>query len=59
MSEDHLNEYYESFIIVDFIPTSENLSKWLCEIVNYKMSQIEISVDKVEFLKHLSPRVFI
>jgi 6-pyruvoyltetrahydropterin/6-carboxytetrahydropterin synthase len=51
MLKDHLNEYYESFIIVDFIPTSENLSKWLCEIVNYKMSQIDISVDKVEFFE--------
>lgn len=51
MSEDHLNEDYESFIIVDFITTSENLSKWLCEIVNYKMSQIDISIDKVEFFE--------
>ena len=49
--EEHLKEYYAGFIIVDFIPTSENLSKWLCEIVDYKMSQINISVDKLEFFE--------
>jgi 6-pyruvoyltetrahydropterin/6-carboxytetrahydropterin synthase len=47
----HLKEYYVGFIIVNFIPTSENLSKWLCEIVEYKMSQINIKVDKVEFFE--------
>ena len=50
-SDEHLKEYYDSFVIVDFIPTSENLSKWLCEIVGYKMSQIDISVSKVEFFE--------
>lgn len=49
--DEHLQEYYDSFIIVDFIPTSENLSKWLCEIVDYKMSQIDVHVEKVEFFE--------
>ncbi|MFT4694721.1 MAG: 6-pyruvoyltetrahydropterin/6-carboxytetrahydropterin synthase [Francisella sp.] len=49
--EEHLKEYYTGFIIVDFIPTSENLSRWLCEIVEHKMSQIDISVDKLEFFE--------
>lgn len=30
-------EYYESFFIVDFVPTSENLSKWLFELVSFMM----------------------
>ena len=49
--EKHLKEYYAGFIIVDFIPTSENLSKWLCKIVDYKMSQINTRVDKLEFFE--------
>ncbi len=49
--EDNLKEYYSGFIIVDFIPTSENLSKWLYKIVEYKMSQIDIRVDKLEFFE--------
>lgn len=34
---EHIIEYFESFVIVDFIPTSENLSKWLYEIAFEKM----------------------
>ena len=49
--EEHLKEYFAGFIIVDFIHTSENLSKWLCEIVEYKMSQIDVRIDKLEFFE--------
>ena len=49
--DEHLQEYYDSFVIVDFIPTSENFSKWLCEIVDYKMSQINVRVVKIEFFE--------
>jgi 6-pyruvoyltetrahydropterin/6-carboxytetrahydropterin synthase len=30
-------EYYESFVFVPFVPTSENLSKWLFDIIQKKM----------------------
>lgn len=49
--DEHIKEYYAGFIIVDFIPTSENLSKWLCETISYKMSHIDIKVAKLEFFE--------
>lgn len=33
-------EYFESFFIVDFPPTSEHLSKWLYNAVKFKMSAL-------------------
>ncbi|RBQ26459.1 MULTISPECIES: 6-carboxytetrahydropterin synthase [Arcobacteraceae] len=44
-------ELYESFIIVDFVPTSENLSAWLLKIVQNKMKEINIKVSHIEFLE--------
>ena len=37
----YIKELYEGFVIVDFVPTSENLSAWLLEIVQKKMSKIK------------------
>lgn len=42
-------EMYEGYIIVPFVPTSENLSKWLFGIVSEKMKQINVTVSKVTF----------
>ena len=42
-------EYLESFFIVDFIPTSENLSKWVYDLVTAKMSRIGVKVAEVEW----------
>ena len=42
---DHQTPLYEilsGFFIVDFVPTSEELAKWLYEIVKIKMSKIDI-----------------
>ena len=36
----HMREYLESFFIVDFVPTSENLSKWMFDIVAWKMQRL-------------------
>ena len=47
----HILEMYEGFIIVDFVPTSENLSAWLLKIIQKKMSEININVSHVEFLE--------
>ena len=44
-----LNELTESFVVVDFVPTSENLSKWFFEIVQRKMDGLGVKVSSVEF----------
>ncbi|MGI0076130.1 MAG: 6-pyruvoyl trahydropterin synthase family protein [Nitrosopumilaceae archaeon] len=40
-------ELYEGFVFVDFVPTSENLSGWLFDIVDTKMKQINVRTTKV------------
>ncbi len=47
----HIFEMYESYIIVDFVPTSENISAWLLKIIQKKMDKIGIKVSHVEFLE--------
>jgi len=47
----HIYEMYEGFIIVDFVPTSENLSAWLLKIVQEKMAQIDIKVSHLEYFE--------
>lgn len=42
-------EYFESFVIVDFIPTSENLSKMFFEIVESKVQKLGVKVEFVDF----------
>jgi 6-pyruvoyltetrahydropterin/6-carboxytetrahydropterin synthase len=46
-----LQEKYEGMVLVDFIPTSENLSKWLLDIVQEKMEKINIKVSQVVFFE--------
>ncbi len=45
----HIHEMYEGYVIVDFVPTSENLSAWFLQITQNKMSEIDIKVSSVEF----------
>ena len=40
-------EYYEGFFIVNFVPTSENLCKWLYEVAETKMSLIGVKVKEI------------
>lgn len=51
----HLQEIYEGLVFVPFVPTSENLSTWLCNIVWSVMEplleQDNIKVSKIEFLE--------
>ena len=47
----HIQEMYEGYIIVDFVPTSENLSYWLLKIVDEKMSNIGIRVSHIEYFE--------
>ena len=47
----HIKEMYEGFIVVDFVPTSENLSAWLLKIVQKKMSRINVKVSHIEYFE--------
>lgn len=47
--EGAVKELFESFVIVDFVPTSENLSKWIFDIASQKMGEIGIKVSFVDF----------
>lgn len=42
-------EIVEGLIFVDFVPTSENLSKWIFDIVQEKMKPLGVKVAQVQF----------
>ena len=44
-----LIEKYEGMVVVDFVPTSENLTAWIFDIVQKRMSKMDIVVESVEF----------
>lgn len=44
-----LREKYAGMIFVNFVPTSENLAKWIYDIVNDKMKDLGVIVDSIEF----------
>ena len=44
-----LFEKYEGLIIVDFVPTSENLCKWWFEVANKMLKELGIDVVAVEY----------
>ncbi len=44
-------EFYEGFFIVDFLPTSENLSKWVFDCVDAKMKLIDVQTSRVEWFE--------
>lgn len=45
----HLHEMYEGYVLVDFVPTSENLSAWFLQITAEKMEKLGVNVSGVEF----------
>jgi 6-pyruvoyltetrahydropterin/6-carboxytetrahydropterin synthase len=47
----HVKELYEGYVIVDFVPTSENLSAWLLKIVQKKMAKIGVKVSHLEYFE--------
>jgi len=49
--EDHIKEMYEGYVIVDYVPTSENISTWLLKIVQNKMKKLNVKVSHLEFLE--------
>ena len=44
-------EVLEGYVVVDFVPTSENLSKWIFEIAQCKMSNIGVNVTQVDWFE--------
>lgn len=42
-------EFYEGFVFVTFVPTSENLAKWLFEAIDAKMKLIGVQVSKISW----------
>jgi 6-pyruvoyltetrahydropterin/6-carboxytetrahydropterin synthase len=42
-------EYYEGFMVVDFVPTSERLSEWMAELVDIKMKKLNVTVDHIDW----------
>jgi len=38
-----MRETLEGYLIVNFIPTSENLCKWMFDIIQYKMPHVKVS----------------
>lgn len=44
-----MKELYGSYVIVPFIPTSENLSKWFFKIVEKRMTTKRVKVESVVF----------
>jgi 6-pyruvoyltetrahydropterin/6-carboxytetrahydropterin synthase len=51
LDDQRLIELLEGFVFVDFVPTSENLSKWLFEIVKKKMDKINVDTESVLFFE--------
>lgn len=49
--EPAVEEVLLGYTIVDFVPTSENLSKWLYDIVQEKMKKLNINVYSIEFFE--------
>jgi len=48
---EHMVEIYEGLVVVDFVPTSENLSTFLFKIVQSKMKEIGVIVKSVKFFE--------
>jgi 6-pyruvoyltetrahydropterin/6-carboxytetrahydropterin synthase len=42
-------EYYEGFLVVKFVPTSENLSAWMAELVEAKMKALNVRVQRIDW----------
>lgn len=51
MSDCPEKEYLDGFFIVDFVPTSENLSKWLYDIVDAKMSLLGVKTSHIDWFE--------
>lgn len=44
-----LQTKYESYVILPFVPTSENLSKWMFDVMTMKIARTGVKVNKIEW----------
>lgn len=44
-------EFYEGFILVDFVPTSEHLCEWLFDITSGKMANLGVKVSQIDWFE--------
>ena len=51
LPEKCLQEKYEGAVFVNFVPTSENLSAWIHQVVDTKMSKIGIRCSQIQFFE--------
>jgi len=42
-------EFYEGFFLVNFLPTSENLCKWVFDAASVKMAKLGVKVSRVDW----------
>ena len=42
-------EVLQGYVVVDFVPTSENLSKWIYNVAATKMAQLGVKVSQVDW----------
>lgn len=52
--EEYIKEIYEGLVIVNFVPTSENLSAWLFNIIQEQMQPLGVKVAELKF--HETPK---
>jgi len=46
---DALIEKYEGMVVVDYVPTSENLTAWLLQVVRERMQGLGVHIEAMEF----------
>lgn len=51
ITNEALIEILEGFVVVDFVPTSENLSQWLFHVVKNKMEKINVKTTSLQFFE--------
>lgn len=44
-----MREYLSGFFLVDFVPTSENLSKWTLDLIQAKMKKLDVKVSRIDW----------
>jgi 6-pyruvoyltetrahydropterin/6-carboxytetrahydropterin synthase len=44
-------EILEGYLIVNFVPTSENLAKWMFDIVNVKMMKLGVKTSRIDWFE--------
>jgi len=45
----HLQNKYKGYILLPFVPTAENLAKWMYEVMTQKMKTAGVKVHKIEW----------